>query len=427
VLSIDLSNYLTSSAITTLLASKISTSHEANNLAVADVDHSGFGLTVESFTLKTPQGVVTVLSSDNAGNLYIDSQSHSNAAIITMPYITPLLANKANSSQVLTNVPLNALFTDTLYTHPSQHSMSMITGLTAALAGKQNNLTATLPMQLSGAVISSLWRPSNLSVGAGMLLLSSDTLGTAVIALTGLESRQALKLSDPSGAIRELTASNAGLLLWNGATFALDASVTAAFSGVNVELSQKQEALSVTDGLVLVGGALGCPVISELQDSIGLSLGTDNGSTGYDRCRMAIYEDSLSTHHHWYGTALYSSATGAGLGLWGSSGYAVIDQGSGVGTPPPLFIKNGGNIGINQISPTERLHVGGNIRCSGSLTASSLATNTKNFDIPNEGKGKENWRCRHWCVEGDTPGGSLIYKRQVTAQKAGLIDIVMTT
>ena len=40
-----------------------------------------------------------------------------------------LLSQKAETSQVLTNVPANAVFTDTLYTHPSQHSISMITGL----------------------------------------------------------------------------------------------------------------------------------------------------------------------------------------------------------------------------------------------------------------------------------------------------------
>ena len=32
---------------------------------------------------------------------------------------------------------------------------------------------------------------------------------------------------------------------------------------------------------------------------------------------------------------------------------------------------------------------------------------------------------RHYCTEGDAPGGSLIYKRQVTAAKAGLVDLIM--
>ena len=44
-----------------------------------------------------------------------------------------LLSQKAETSQVLTNVPANAVFTDTLYTHPSQHSISMITGLQTEL------------------------------------------------------------------------------------------------------------------------------------------------------------------------------------------------------------------------------------------------------------------------------------------------------
>ena len=67
-------------------------------------------------------------------------------------------------------------------------------------------------------------------------------------------------------------------------------------------------------GLQDVSGELN--KISELQNSIGLSLGVDNGSTGYDRCRMAIYEDNLTTHHHWYGSALYSDGSVAGLGFW---------------------------------------------------------------------------------------------------------------
>ena len=49
-----------------------------------------------------------------------------------------LLAGKVDDSQVLTNVPSGALFTDTdtVYTHPSNHAISVITGLQAALDGK---------------------------------------------------------------------------------------------------------------------------------------------------------------------------------------------------------------------------------------------------------------------------------------------------
>jgi len=62
--------------------------------------------------------------------------------------------------------------------------------------------------------------------------------------------------------------------------------------------------------------------------------------------------------------------------------------------------------------------VAGALTCTGAITGS-----TKSFDIPSEGK--DGYRLRHYCVEDDTPGGSLIYKRQVTAPKAGLADLIM--
>ena len=48
------------------------------------------------------------------------------------------LDGKVDDSQVLTNVPANAVFTDTntVYTHPANHAISVITGLQAALDGK---------------------------------------------------------------------------------------------------------------------------------------------------------------------------------------------------------------------------------------------------------------------------------------------------
>ena len=63
----------------------------------------------------------------------------------------------------------------------------------------------------------------------------------------------------------------------------------------------------------------------------------------------------------------------------------------------------------------------------GSITAASASSAVKSFDIPHQGKGKEKYRLRHWCVEGDAPGGSLVYKRQVVAPKAGIVDIIMPT
>ena len=44
---------------------------------------------------------------------------------------------KVDDSLVLTNVPAGAVFTDTVYTHPASHPISMITGLQAALDAEQ--------------------------------------------------------------------------------------------------------------------------------------------------------------------------------------------------------------------------------------------------------------------------------------------------
>ncbi len=46
---------------------------------------------------------------------------------------TVLLSQKAETSQVLTNVPANVVFTDTVYSHPSSHPISMIMGLQTEL------------------------------------------------------------------------------------------------------------------------------------------------------------------------------------------------------------------------------------------------------------------------------------------------------
>ena len=64
------------------------------------------------------------------------------SAYTTTAAITTLLNGKVDDAQLLTDVPANAVFTDTLYTHPTAHPISMITGLQTALNAKQDNLVA---------------------------------------------------------------------------------------------------------------------------------------------------------------------------------------------------------------------------------------------------------------------------------------------
>ena len=55
---------------------------------------------------------------------------------------TAVNASKVNNLTVETSVPKNAKFTDTVYTHPSTHPASMITGLASvAASGSYNDLT----------------------------------------------------------------------------------------------------------------------------------------------------------------------------------------------------------------------------------------------------------------------------------------------
>lgn len=51
----------------------------------------------------------------------------------TQTWTNTELALQATRSQVLTHVPSGAVFTDIVYTHPSSHRMSLITGLQAQL------------------------------------------------------------------------------------------------------------------------------------------------------------------------------------------------------------------------------------------------------------------------------------------------------
>ena len=65
---------------------------------------------------------------------------------------TAVNASKVNNLTVETAVPKNAKFTDTVYTHPSTHPASMISGLaTVDTSGSYNDLTnkPTIPEQIT--------------------------------------------------------------------------------------------------------------------------------------------------------------------------------------------------------------------------------------------------------------------------------------
>ena len=171
--------------------------------------------------------------------------------------------------------------------------------------------------------------------------------------------------------------------------------------------------------------------IDKLVDTpSGISMGM-RGDTNLVDTRVACYERDGSLGQtpgqYFYGIGVYSSGGQSGLGLWGSTGVLQPDHGSGSGVLPHLFVKHNGYIAIGgHVAPTEKLHVVGNILCSGSITARSASSAVKSFDIEHPDPEKQNtYRLRHWCVESDVAGGMVMYRKQVTATKASTITLEM--
>ena len=155
----------------------------------------------------------------------------------------------------------------------------------------------------------------------------------------------------------------------------------------------------------------------------GISLGTGSGVSQ----RIACYEIPTSggvfnQGHFFYGHGLFeggSNSLSTGIGIWGGTGNNPPDQfGNGNGVLPHMLINYNGNVGIGNAAPTEKLHVTGNILATGSISGA-----TKSFDIPHESK--PGMRLLHWCTESDSPGGNLIYKRQIEAYEEGVNKLIM--
>ena len=95
-----------------------------------------------------------------SGNLSVDL-----APYATTSSVVAATASKVDNSRVLTDVPAGAVFTDTLYTHPSQHPISLITGLQAALDAKVDDSQVLTPVPLGAIFTDTLYtHPSQHSI-----------------------------------------------------------------------------------------------------------------------------------------------------------------------------------------------------------------------------------------------------------------------
>ena len=81
------------------------------------------------------------------------------------------LDGKIDDSQVLTNVPANASFTDTIYTHPATHSISEISGLQTSLNDKVDDSQV-----LTNVPANALFTDKAVNVWDGSQFVNSDKL-----------------------------------------------------------------------------------------------------------------------------------------------------------------------------------------------------------------------------------------------------------
>ena len=101
----------------------------------------GLGSSLSVLEISNRASVTKIANETLSGiTLRLDNhESGANANSHTITNITGLataLTGKVNTSQVLTNVPAGALFTDTVYTKPANEPISYITGLDTALNSK---------------------------------------------------------------------------------------------------------------------------------------------------------------------------------------------------------------------------------------------------------------------------------------------------
>ena len=167
----------------------------------------------------------------------------------------------------LINVPINVVFTDTLYIHPSQHSISMITGLQTALNAKQGTLTAGTNITISGNTISSTgssgatqaWVSANFlsplnqgTVGVGPGLSASMTANTFLISVDqNFDRRNLFILQDANNVLRNITTNTSGNLLYDNVNLATEPYVTNALNNLtssNFKPSNVQPYGGITTG-----------------------------------------------------------------------------------------------------------------------------------------------------------------------------------
>ena len=185
---------------------------------IAAAAASGGGSTGGSVT-----SVQAPLALSSQGVLQIDLSAYTDTTSLVA-----LLASYVLSSSLFDGIAIKLADSGGTFRNLAASQTSAITWNGAQLVdinaltaqGYVSTLNATLPLTVTGTgpsrVVETLFRHSTVTVGMGLVALSSDTLGTLSLGLTGTESRAALKLADSQGTVRDLASTTAGALTWDG-------------------------------------------------------------------------------------------------------------------------------------------------------------------------------------------------------------------
>jgi len=126
---------------------------------------------VDSASFSTSTGVLTLGRTGSLADITVDldgkyAESSHTHSIANVTGLQTALDGKVDDSQVLTNVPSGALFTDTVYTHPATHTISEVTGLQAELDTLETDLNS-ININMDGGNANSVYTSTETAYDGG--------------------------------------------------------------------------------------------------------------------------------------------------------------------------------------------------------------------------------------------------------------------
>lgn len=107
-----------------------------DSLAAGGVDLTSYLKITDAANTYQPKGTYLENETDPSVPEWAKQVSKPAYGVNEITGLETALLGKVNNGRVLTDVPANAKFTDTVYTHPATHSISEVSGLQGALDGK---------------------------------------------------------------------------------------------------------------------------------------------------------------------------------------------------------------------------------------------------------------------------------------------------